>query len=78
MLETLSTVGHALVSAMDEMFGRAMQRGEIHSDTDYFEMLVALLGAPMGVCLLSYGMAGTPMGPAAEILVSAFEGHYFS
>jgi AcrR family transcriptional regulator len=77
LLDTLARDGQALVSAMHDMFERARRRGEIPPDTDDYEMLVAFVGAAMGVGLLSYGMAAAQMGPAVEILLSAFDGRFF-
>lgn len=78
LLDTLSADGHAVVAAMEQMFERARNRGEIAPDTDYYDMLVAFIGAAMGVGLFSYGMAGTAMGPAVEILLTAFDGRFFT
>ena len=66
LLDTPSSDGHGLVSAMHDMFDRARRRGEIPPDTDDYEMRVAFAGAAMGVGLLSYGIAERD-GPAVEI-----------
>lgn len=77
LLPSLAEGGRELLEPLTAMFDRARDLGEIDSATDDLSLVIAFIGAAMGVGLLSYGVSDGPMDAAVDILLATLEGQFF-
>lgn len=77
LLPSLQADGGRLMGPLSTMFAAARGRGEITSEADDLDLLIAFIGAAMGVGLLSYGMANEKMDSAVDILLAVIDGNFF-
>lgn len=69
--------GAELLTALIEMFSHARQHGEIPTEANDMDLIMAFLGSAMGIGLLSHGLPESKMGAAVDILLAAFDGELF-
>lgn len=77
LLPSLAQEGGELIAPLTAMFDDARRRGEIPADSDDLDLVIAFIGAVMGVGLLCYGLSQGPMDFAVNILLAAFDGGFF-
>lgn len=77
LLPSLQSESGPLMAALRGMFEGARKRGEIPPGTKDDDMVVAFIGAAMGLGLLSHGMATGRMRAAVDILLDALDGRFF-
>jgi hypothetical protein len=63
LLPSLQTDGDDLVSVFVAMFDEARQKGEIDTAASDLDLMVAFMGAAMGIGLFSYGVAAAARPP---------------
>lgn len=78
LLPPLAQQGDDLIAPLTGMFDQARQRGEIPADTNDLDLIIAFIGAVMGVGMLCYGLSDDRMDSAVEILLATFDGRFFS
>lgn len=78
LLASLQAESSPMMTAVQEIFDGGRRRGEIPSGARDEDMVVAFVGAAMGLGLLSHGMPNGRMGAAVEILLEAFDGRFFT
>lgn len=66
-----------LMAPLHAMFAAARARGEIAEGIDDMDLVLAFLGAVMGVGLFSYGVPDGRMDAAVDILLSVLDGDFF-
>ncbi|GFG80244.1 hypothetical protein A5656_18185 [Mycobacterium gordonae] len=70
--------GTELMTSLVDMFSAARSRGEIHTTATDMELIMAFLGAAMGIGLLSHGLPDSNMDAMVDILLAAFDGELFT
>jgi AcrR family transcriptional regulator len=77
LLPSLAQEGNELIAPLTAMFQKARKRGEIPSGADDLDLVIAFVGAVMGVGLLCYGLSDGPMDKAVDILLAGLDGQFF-
>ena len=77
LLAVLEDVGTPLVITLHEMFDAARRSGEIPSDAEDLDLMIAFSGAAMGIGLLSFGLGHASMDSAVGTLERTMTGPFF-
>ncbi|OBA59660.1 hypothetical protein A5777_05225 [Gordonia sp. 852002-10350_SCH5691597] len=77
LLAVLEDVGTPLVITLHEMFDAARRSGEIPSDAEDLDLMIAFSGAAMGIGLLSFGLGHASMDSAVGTLERTMTGTFF-
>lgn len=77
LINLLTDVGYPLMATLHDMFERARRSGEISAEVEDLDLLVAFIGAAMGIGLLSHGMRRDNMDAATSIIQNVMSEKFF-